>query len=69
MADSACSICDQVAGRIAAPGGAIYDDGLWLVSHHTGAQTDLGELIIRFAATTSPWRISPRPRPRRSAPS
>ena len=35
-----CPICDEVAGRIVAPGGPIYDDGLWLVSHHTGAWTD-----------------------------
>jgi diadenosine tetraphosphate (Ap4A) HIT family hydrolase len=43
-----CSICEQVAGRIAAPGGAIHDDGIWLVSHHTGPQTDPGELIVQL---------------------
>jgi diadenosine tetraphosphate (Ap4A) HIT family hydrolase len=48
MADSSCSICDQVAGQITAPGGAIYDDGLWLVSHHTGPHTDPGELIVQL---------------------
>jgi diadenosine tetraphosphate (Ap4A) HIT family hydrolase len=47
MADSPCSICDQVAGRITAPGGVIYDDGFWLVSHHTGPHTDPGELIVQ----------------------
>jgi diadenosine tetraphosphate (Ap4A) HIT family hydrolase len=47
MPASPCSICDQVAGRVAAPGGPIYDDGLWLVSHHTGPQTDPGELIVQ----------------------
>ncbi|MBA3316754.1 MAG: hypothetical protein H0T50_01515 [Gemmatimonadales bacterium] len=47
MSASPCSICEQVAGRVAAPGGPIYDDGLWLVSHHTGAQTDPGELIVK----------------------
>ena len=36
-----------IAGRVAAPGGPIYDDGLWLVSHHTGPHTDPGELIIK----------------------
>jgi diadenosine tetraphosphate (Ap4A) HIT family hydrolase len=46
--DSICSICDQVAGRITAPGGPIHDDGLWLVSHHTGPHTDPGELIIQL---------------------
>lgn len=43
-----CSICEQVAGRIAAPGGSIYDDGLWLVTHHTGPHTDPGELIVKL---------------------
>jgi len=47
MPASPCSICEQVAGRVAAPGGPIYDDGLWLVSHHTGPQTDPGELIVQ----------------------
>jgi diadenosine tetraphosphate (Ap4A) HIT family hydrolase len=47
MPASPCSICEQVAGRITAPGGPIYDDGLWLVSHHTGPQTDPGELIVQ----------------------
>src|SRR4051812_32756532 len=43
-----CSVCEEVAGRIAAPGGVIYDDGLWAVAHHTGAYTDPGELIVRL---------------------
>jgi diadenosine tetraphosphate (Ap4A) HIT family hydrolase len=47
MPDAPCTICEQVAGRITAPGGPIYDDGLWLVSHHTGPHTDPGELIIK----------------------
>ncbi len=42
-----CSICEHVAGRVTAPGGPIYDDGLWLVSHHTGPHTDPGELIVQ----------------------
>ena len=46
MSTTACSICDQVAGRVTAPGGPVYDDGLWLVSHHTGPHTDPGELIV-----------------------
>jgi diadenosine tetraphosphate (Ap4A) HIT family hydrolase len=49
MAGSAgCRICDEVAGRIVAPGGPIYDDGLWLVSHHTGAWTDAGEVLVKL---------------------
>ena len=43
-----CSICDEVAGRIVAPGGPIYGDGLWLVSHHTGAWTDPGEVLVKL---------------------
>jgi diadenosine tetraphosphate (Ap4A) HIT family hydrolase len=30
-----------------APGGVIFDDGLWFVSHHTGSFTDPGELIVK----------------------
>jgi diadenosine tetraphosphate (Ap4A) HIT family hydrolase len=48
MPASPCSICEQVAGRVAAPGGPIHDDGLWLVSHHTGPHTDPGELIVQL---------------------
>ena len=47
MPASPCSVCEQVADRVTAPGGPIYDDGLWLVSHHTGAHTDPGELIVQ----------------------
>lgn len=47
MPAAPCSICVQVAGGIAAPGGPIFDDGLWLVSHHTGPHTDPGELIVQ----------------------
>lgn len=42
-----CSACAEVAGDLAAPGGAILDDGLWYVSHHTGPYTDPGELIVK----------------------
>jgi diadenosine tetraphosphate (Ap4A) HIT family hydrolase len=42
-----CSACAEVAGERAAPGGVIFDDGLWHVSHHTGAYTDPGELIVK----------------------
>jgi diadenosine tetraphosphate (Ap4A) HIT family hydrolase len=46
MPPQACSICEEVAGRITAPGGVIYDDGFWSVAHHTGPYTDPGELIV-----------------------
>jgi diadenosine tetraphosphate (Ap4A) HIT family hydrolase len=48
MPASPCSICEQVAGRVTAPGGPIHDDGLWRVSHHTGPHTDPGELIVQL---------------------
>jgi diadenosine tetraphosphate (Ap4A) HIT family hydrolase len=48
MPTVACSVCDEVAGRASSPGGPIYDDGLWLVSHHTGPYTDPGELIVKL---------------------
>jgi diadenosine tetraphosphate (Ap4A) HIT family hydrolase len=42
-----CNACAEVVGEISAPGGVIYDDGRWFVSHHTGPYTDPGELIIK----------------------
>ncbi len=42
-----CAACAEVAGDVEAPGGVIVDDGLWFVSHHTGAFTDPGELIVK----------------------
>jgi len=48
MPTTPCSICEQVAGRVPAPGGPVHDDGLWLVSHHTGPYADPGELIVKL---------------------
>jgi diadenosine tetraphosphate (Ap4A) HIT family hydrolase len=42
-----CSACAEIVGTLRAPGGVIFDDGEWYVSHHTGAHTDPGELIIK----------------------
>jgi diadenosine tetraphosphate (Ap4A) HIT family hydrolase len=42
-----CSACAEIRGDVTAPGGVIFDDGLWFVSHHTGAFTDPGELIVK----------------------
>jgi diadenosine tetraphosphate (Ap4A) HIT family hydrolase len=36
-----------VAGQIATPGGVIFDDGLWSVTHHRSPYTDPGELIVK----------------------
>jgi diadenosine tetraphosphate (Ap4A) HIT family hydrolase len=44
---SRCAACAEMAGSFQAPGGVIVDDGLWYVSHHTGAFTDPGELIVK----------------------
>jgi diadenosine tetraphosphate (Ap4A) HIT family hydrolase len=48
MSAPVCPVCEEVAGRIVAPGGPIYDDGLWLVSHHTGPWTDPGEVLVKL---------------------
>jgi threonine dehydrogenase-like Zn-dependent dehydrogenase len=48
MPSHSCPICDEIAGRRMAPGGPIYDDGHWLVSHHLGGYTDPGELIVKL---------------------
>jgi diadenosine tetraphosphate (Ap4A) HIT family hydrolase len=42
-----CSACAEVAGDISAPGGVIFENGAWFVSHHTGRFTDPGELIVK----------------------
>jgi len=42
-----CSACAEVGGELSAPGGTIFDDKLWFVSHHTGPFTDPGELIVK----------------------
>jgi diadenosine tetraphosphate (Ap4A) HIT family hydrolase len=44
---SQCSACAEISGTRAAPGGIIFDNGLWFVSHHTGKFTDPGELIVK----------------------
>jgi diadenosine tetraphosphate (Ap4A) HIT family hydrolase len=47
MTMNGCSACAEIAGELSAPGGIIFDDGLWFVSHHTGPYTDAGELIAK----------------------
>jgi diadenosine tetraphosphate (Ap4A) HIT family hydrolase len=42
-----CPICDEIAGRAPTPGGIIFDDGLWVVTHHRSRYTDPGELIVQ----------------------
>jgi diadenosine tetraphosphate (Ap4A) HIT family hydrolase len=47
MTMNGCSACAEIAGELSAPGGIVFDDGLWFVSHHTGHYTDAGELIAK----------------------
>lgn len=42
-----CTACAEVAGESSAPGGVVFDNGVWYVSHHTGPFTDPGELIVK----------------------
>src|SRR5919206_4740009 len=42
-----CPACAEIQGQVTPPGGVIFDDGLWCLSHHTGAWTDPGELILK----------------------
>lgn len=48
MSPESCSVCAEVAGRITAPGGVVYRNDWWEVAHHTGAETDPGELIVKL---------------------
>ena len=36
-----------MAGEISAPGGVVFENENWFVSHHTGPYTDSGELIVK----------------------
>ena len=47
MSNDDCPVCAELAGRIPAPGGAVYRNAWWEVAHHTGAYTDPGELIVK----------------------
>src|SRR3712207_1630021 len=42
-----CPACAEIAGETSAPGGIVFENGQWFVSHHTGPFTDPGELIIK----------------------
>jgi diadenosine tetraphosphate (Ap4A) HIT family hydrolase len=47
MASDVCKVCEELAGRIPAPGGPVFQNRWWEVAHHTGAWTDPGELIVK----------------------
>jgi diadenosine tetraphosphate (Ap4A) HIT family hydrolase len=42
-----CPACAEIAGETSAPGGVVFANGKWYVSHHTGPYTDPGELIVK----------------------
>lgn len=44
--NGSCPRCAIVDGRSRTPGGIIHDDGLWLVVHHPGPESDPGELFV-----------------------
>jgi diadenosine tetraphosphate (Ap4A) HIT family hydrolase len=48
MSSESCSVCAEIAGRITAPGGVVYRNEWWEVAHHTGRQTDPGELMVKL---------------------
>ncbi len=48
MTPESCSVCAELAGRITVPGGVVYRNEWWEVAHHTGPQTDPGELIVKL---------------------
>lgn len=47
MSPDTCNVCAELAGRVAAPGGVVFQDAWWQVAHHTGPWTDPGELIVK----------------------
>jgi diadenosine tetraphosphate (Ap4A) HIT family hydrolase len=47
MAPDVCQVCEELSGRIPAPGGPVFRNQWWEVAHHTGAWTDPGELIVK----------------------
>jgi diadenosine tetraphosphate (Ap4A) HIT family hydrolase len=47
MSNEHCSVCEELAGQIAAPGGVLFRNAWWEVAHHTGPWTDPGELIVK----------------------
>jgi diadenosine tetraphosphate (Ap4A) HIT family hydrolase len=47
MSSEGCSMCAEVAGTVAVPGGVVFRNEWWEVAHHTGPWTDPGELIVK----------------------
>lgn len=48
MGAPACPICAELTGATEPPpGGTIFDDGRWVVTHHPKPYADPGELIVK----------------------
>lgn len=47
MSPESCSVCAELAGTSPAPGGVVFQNEWWEVTHHTGPWTDPGELIVK----------------------
>lgn len=47
MSRVGCMACDVVAGRIVPPGGIIFDDGQWVLSHSISPVLLRGWLILK----------------------
>lgn len=49
-----------MAGETSAPGGVVFENASWFVSHHTGPYTDPGELIVKTRRhCESPAELTP----------
>jgi len=48
MLVNGCLACDELAGKVRAPGGVIYEDQHWMVSHRLGHDAVPGHLILKL---------------------
>jgi len=47
MPPEPCPVCEELAGRSPVPGGIVYRNDWWEVTHHAGPWTDPGELMVK----------------------
>ncbi|MGN6393048.1 MAG: HIT family protein [Gemmatimonadales bacterium] len=47
MASDPCPVCEELAGRVAIPGGVVYQNTWWEVTHHPSPWTDPGEMMVK----------------------
>ena len=62
-----CVGCQANRGEIVAPGGALYDDGLWRLEHTFEPFPMVGWLILKPLRMSRAWRTSRRTKPPRLA--